>query len=404
MATPKRDLRSSGSPWQAGSATKVKTRRQPSSAAYDIAIIGAGVTGAFAAAALIGLGKSVVIFDRRGPAAGSTSASTALIQWEIDQPLTKLAEKLGEREAVAAYRSSLDGVMSLRRTILVHNIACDWVDRTALTITGDAMGRRALAEELKLRRKFGFPSHWMDGADLKAAYGIDRTAALINGFNGELHPRKLTCGLLTRAVADGMELVAPADVTEIHPSSRGVRLSLGSGREVEVAKLIVCAGYEALPQIPKHLYRLISTWALATEPLAAEEMLPARPIVWEQSDPYLYLRTTVDNRIIAGGEDADFNSPDKRDALIPRKTAAILKKLKALLPSFRGKPAYAWAGTFADSPTGLPTIGPVPGMPNVFTTLGSGGNGITFSAIAADIAREWVMGRRHKDLPLYKFS
>jgi glycine/D-amino acid oxidase-like deaminating enzyme len=201
-----------------------------------------------------------------------------------------------------------------------------------------------------------------------------------------------------------MELVAPADVQEIVAHRLNVRLVLDGGFELSAEKVIVCSGYEALPQIPKGKYKLISTWALATKPLDADRVLPARPIVWEQSDPYLYLRTTRDNRIVAGGEDEDFNSPAKRDALIARKTKAIMRKLKAFIPAFDGEVDFAWAGTFADSPLGLPTIGAVPGMPNVFATLGSGGNGITFSAIAAEIAREWVLGRRHPDAALYDFS
>lgn len=382
----------------------LRFRGRPARRDYDVAIIGAGVTGALAAAALIGLGKSVVILDRRGPAQGSTAASTAMIQWEIDQPLTKLAARLGERNAARAYKSSLEGLLLLRRTVLSHRVACNWVDRTALTITGNAMGQRAMAEELKLREKHRLPSYWLDGADLKASYGIDRTAALLSGMNAELHPRKLTHGLLVRALADGMELVAPTDVKEIVPSTRGVVLKLDKGIEIVAGKLIVCAGYEALPNIPRDLYKLISTWALATDPLDVDTIMPGRPIAWEQSDPYLYFRTTADNRIVAGGEDAEFNDPARRDALIVRKTAAILKKLKHLVPEFRGKAAYAWAGTFADSPTGLPAIGPVRGLPNVFTTLGAGGNGITFSAIASDIARDWVTGKRHRDLALYRFS
>jgi glycine/D-amino acid oxidase-like deaminating enzyme len=404
MTTPKRDLRSSGSLWLANPAKGPKSRRRPSASKYDVAIIGAGVSGALAAAALVGLGKSVVILDRRGAGEGSTAASTAMIQWEIDSSLTQLSEKVGGRLASRAYQSSIEGVLALRRTILSLGIDCDWTDRTALTITGDAMGQRALADELKARRKLGLPSYWMEGNDLKATYGIDRTAALVNGMNGELHPLKLTQALLARAIADGMELVSPVDVTEINAAPGFVSLSLDGGKTLEVGQLIVCAGYEALPQIPKHLYKLISTWAIATKPLPPHMLPAARPLAWEQSDPYLYFRTSADNRMIAGGEDEDFNSPAKRDALIPKKSAVILKKLKALMPGFGGEIAHAWAGTFADSPTGLPAIGPVPGMPRVFATLGAGGNGITFSAIAAGIAKEWVQGRRHKDLSLYRFT
>lgn len=404
MATPERDLRSTGSLWCKDRAIAVKCRARPSRRNYDVAIIGAGVSGALAAASLIGLGKSVVILDRRGAALGSTAASTAMIQWEIDRPLTELADRLGERRAAANYVASLQGVLSLRRIILNLGLSCDWMDRMALTVTGDAMGQRALASELKLRQKHGLPSHWYGADELLAAYGIDRSAALLNASNAELNPLRLTRGLLASALQDGMELVAPADVTEIAPRRRGVDLLIGGGLELTAGKLVVCSGYETLPQIPKGKYKLISTWAIASKPLDADRILPARPIIWEQSDPYLYLRTTRDNRIVAGGEDEDFNSPAKRDALIAAKSRAILRKLRAFLPAFDGQVDYAWAGTFAENPLGLPVIGAVPGLPNVFATLGSGGNGITFSAIAANIAREWILGRRHPDAALYSFS
>lgn len=393
-ATPKRDLRSMGSPWLASKTYPLKPKRKPGSGSYDVAIIGAGVSGALAAASLIGLGKSVVILDRRGPALGSTAASTAMIQWEIDTSLSELAGRLNTRRAVRSYRASLRGVMDLRRTVMSLGLACDWIDRTALTVTGDTMGQRALAEELKLRQKHGLPSHWMEAEDLRAIYGIDRTAALVSGFNAELHPVKLTRGLLRRALTDGMELVAPVDVTAFHPRRGGVDLEISDGRELNAGKLILCTGYEAHPAIPRQRYNLISTWALATKRQPAsrlDRLLPGRPILWEQSDPYLYLRTTSDGRIVAGGEDADFNSPGLRDRMIKSKRDAIMRKLKAFIPSIEAEIEYAWAGTFAESHTGLPAIGPVPGMPNVFATLGAGGNGITYSAVASAIDRKSVV-------------
>lgn len=405
--TPKRDLRGGDSPWAGSRSYPLKPAPVPKHGAYDVGIVGAGISGALAAASLIGLGLSVIILDRRGAALGSTSASTAMIQWEIDNSLTELCEKLGLRKAVHAYRASLRGVMELRRIALSLGVDCDWIDRTSLTVTGSAMGQRGLAAELKLRQKYGLPSQWLDGGSLKAIYGIDRTGALVSGFNAELHPVKLTRGLLSRAIGGGMELVAPADVAGISRARGGVRLTLANGHDIALGKLIMCTGYEMLPAIPTRRFNLISTWALATERLPQarlDQLLPGRPIVWEQADPYLYLRTTMDGRIVAGGEDADFVSPAKRDRLIGRKQAAIEKKLRAFLPGFDARIEYAWSGTFAESPTGLPSIGPVPGWPQVFATLGAGGNGITYSAVAASAARCWVEGGRHPDLSLFRFD
>ncbi|MDE5889829.1 MAG: FAD-binding oxidoreductase, partial [Bacteroidales bacterium] len=53
----------------------------------DVAIIGAGITGALAAHALCKAGLECCVIDRRSIATGSSAASTALLQYEIDTPL-----------------------------------------------------------------------------------------------------------------------------------------------------------------------------------------------------------------------------------------------------------------------------------------------------------------------------
>jgi glycine/D-amino acid oxidase-like deaminating enzyme len=114
------------------------------------------------------------------------------------------------------------------------------------------------------------------------------------------------------------------------------------------------------------------------------------------------MRTTPDNRILAGGEDSGLASPGRRDDAIPRKTARLLEKVHELLPGRDLEIDYAWAGAFADSPSGLPIISEVPDLKNCFAVLGCGGNGITFSAIAADVVTAWVEARRDPDAGLFR--
>jgi glycine/D-amino acid oxidase-like deaminating enzyme len=114
------------------------------------------------------------------------------------------------------------------------------------------------------------------------------------------------------------------------------------------------------------------------------------------------VRSTWDNRILVGGEDSKLNSPEPRDAATPAKTERLLAKVQELLPGRRLKADYAWAGAFADSPTGLPYIGGVPGYRNCLAVLGCGGNGITFSVIAASIASAWVDGKADPDATLFR--
>jgi glycine/D-amino acid oxidase-like deaminating enzyme len=167
--------------------------------------------------------------------------------------------------------------------------------------------------------------------------------------------------------------------------------------------VIFATGYEFPKFVPLKGHRVVSTYALATRP-QARRLWPEECLIWEASDPYLYMRTTPDGRVICGGEDEDFSDDAKRDALIPQKTAAIGRKLRRLFPEIDATPAFAWAGAFGASDTGLPLIGEIPGHRGCFAVLGFGGNGITYSRIAADIIRAAIGGKEDPDAGLYEFG
>ncbi len=73
---------------------------------------------------------------------------------------------------------------------------------------------------------------------------------------------------------------------------------------------------------------------------------PEQCLIWEASDPYLYLRTTPDGRIICGGEDEDFSDEAARDALLARKTATLQRKLARLIRGADTRVDFAWTGSF----------------------------------------------------------
>jgi glycine/D-amino acid oxidase-like deaminating enzyme len=70
----------------------------------DVLIIGAGISGALAAWHLLNAGVKCVVIDSRTIGLGSTCASTSLLQYEIDEPLSDLIDKVGERNAVLSYK------------------------------------------------------------------------------------------------------------------------------------------------------------------------------------------------------------------------------------------------------------------------------------------------------------
>src|SRR5437868_9967908 len=70
----------------------------------DVVIIGGGISVALSAWELARHGIDCIIVDARTIGLGSTCASTSLLQYEIDVPLTELQHKTGIKNAVRAYK------------------------------------------------------------------------------------------------------------------------------------------------------------------------------------------------------------------------------------------------------------------------------------------------------------
>ena len=67
-------------------------------------------------------------------------------------------------------------------------------------------------------------------------------------------------------------------------------------------------------------------------------------------------------------------------------------ELSALWPRADASCEYQWAGTFDTTSDGLPLIGPVAGHKGIYAAYGYGGNGITFSFLAARLLGDLIAG------------
>ena len=60
--------------------------------------------------------------------------------------------------------------------------------------------------------------------------------------------------------------------------------------------------------------------------------------------------------------------------------------------------------TFGETKDGLAFIGQIRQMPRCYFALGFGGNGITYSVIAAEIIRDALLQRPNADARLFRFD
>lgn len=394
------DLRTGRPVWTAYRAPRIATAPLDRDLRTEVLVVGMGVSGAMIAEALTAEGHAVAVIDRRGPMLGSTAATTALVQFEIDQPLTVLSRQIGIGAAADAWRRSRLALLNLGTRIRELGIACSLAPRPSLYLAGNVLTGGPLRAEAEARRAIGLDATYLTASALRDAWGIERAGAILSHENLALDPRKLTSGLFAAAAERGARLHAPVEATSLSHGSNGVDVATAAGPVISAERVVLATGYELVPGAPARGHRVISTWALATR-RQPERIWPGPALIWEASDPYLYVRASHDGRVICGGEDEDFTDEESRDALIGEKTARIAAKLARLLPAIDTRPEFAWAGAFGTTATGLPIIAPVPRMPRIHAVMGYGGNGITFSRIAAELIATALRGGRDHDAAIF---
>jgi glycine/D-amino acid oxidase-like deaminating enzyme len=402
VVTGPRDLRTGRSIWQGRRSSKVPIHPLTRDVRADALIVGAGITGAMIADALSADGLTVALVDKRGPAQGSTMASTAMVLYEIDTPLTKLARKIGKADAVRAWRRSrlaVDAIAARLAELGVPGVA----QRDSIYLAGDLLDPPGLLREHDARRSVGLASRSFDRRTLRRRFGI-RAAAAIGGYGDlAIDPRKAAMAFLQAACERGASIYAPAEIVDIDAGRSGVVATANNGARIHARHLIFASGYEFPDSVPRKGHRIVSTWAIATV-AQPRRLWPGQCMIWEAAEPYLYLRTTADGRVICGGEDEDFSDAEKRDALLPCKTETLRRKLGRLMPDLDTTVAFSWAGSFGTTATGLPTIGRIPALRNCWAALGYGGNGITYSQIASEIVAGAIDGREDSDADLFAFN
>nr|WP_312012191.1 FAD-dependent oxidoreductase [Bradyrhizobium sp. AUGA SZCCT0182] len=387
--TEQADLHGGQSPWFAAAGHPGR-REVSENLKCDALIVGAGITGSLVAERLTRQGLDVVIVDRELPGRGSTAASTSMLLWEIDRSLTELTEAYGFERASRAYRASLNAVTGLKSLVAQLGIACDLHDRDSLYLAaGDTGGE--LIEEHRLRQRAGLPGEYLDHARLLDTFGIARAGAIVSKGAADADPMQLARGLLKASVARGARSFE-GDAVAFDSAGRSVGVAMANGREIEARSVILATGYTMPDIVNSTVHAVSSSWAIATTP-QPQNIWKDAALIWENSKDYHYARATRAGRIIIGGEDSeDVIEPEARDRLIPEKSRILAQKLVALWPIANTEIEFRWSGTFDTTRDGLPLIGPVPGHKGVFAAYGYGGNGITFSYLAAHMIGDLIAG------------
>ena len=271
----------------------------------DALIVGGGISGALLAHRLVHKGADCVLVDRRDIGYGSTSASTALLQYEIDTPLHELRQKVGEQAADRAYFLGIEAIHNLQK---LAGKDCGFALRPSLQIATRAGDLGGLKKEYRARHGLKLPVTMLDRRELREL-GIEGAGALRSSVAAEADPYRLTHRLLRLASARGLRIFDRTAAVRYEHSRSHVTVSTDRGPKVRCRALFFATGYETRDILPKKIVTFKSTYALVSEPVADLDWWKDRCLIWGTGDPYPYMRTTSDRRVLVGGEDDDVLDP-----------------------------------------------------------------------------------------------
>lgn len=371
----------------------------------EVVVIGGGITGALIADELSRHGHHVVVLERRDVGWGSSAASTALLQYEIDTHMTDLAARYEEDDAVLAYRACADAIGELE-SLAAGLGDVEFERQQSLYYASSEEDVATLKGELALRQKYGFDADWLDREAVLNEYGFAAPGAILTHLAASVDPYRMAYQLFAKVVERGGEVYDRTQVETMAPDEQGVTLTLTNGATLRCQYVVMAAGYESQAWLSEPVAVNRSSYAFITDPIPPEALGKLRhTMVWESERPYLYMRTTRDGRLLVGGDDDDEDIPRRRDARVEEKAEGLACKVEELLPKLDINPTFSWGGTFAETDDGLPFFGAHEEHgPRVQFAMAYGGNGISYSMIGAKLLRELIEGREHPLAALFSFQ
>ncbi len=375
-----------------------------SSLRTQVLVVGGGITGALVSHSLMESGYEVTLIDRRDIAMGSTAATTSMLQYEIDVPLYRLSEQIGEEAAASCYRAGVDAIQSLEHLVRGLGLACGFERKNSLYIAHSQKSAAWLQREFQIRAKHGLGVRWLEAQEVREKYGLQSHGAILSDTAGSVDAYSLAHQLIDHNVNRGMRVYDHVEMTDLDTSGAHATVTLENGQTIIADRVVCCSGFESTKLLQEKVADLFHTYvSISEQGIELPEALH-HTLVWNTDDPYLYLRTTDDGRLLVGGEDSSFRFPFFQQQIKERKADKLRDQLNETLPGIEFIEDFTWGGTFGSTQDGLPYIGQSPEYQHTYFVLGFGGNGITFSVQAMDMVQAWMKGETHPLDHFYRFG
>ncbi|MGK6352624.1 FAD-dependent oxidoreductase [Parapedobacter sp. DT-150] len=373
--------------WQYTSRTAA---RQPHRAAnladraWDVLIVGGGITGLTTALRLQEAGLDCAVAEAHQIGFGTTGGTTAHINTMLDTPYHTIENDFGAANAqlvADAARAARDLIAS---NVSTYQIACDFEYKEGVLF---AQTEKEAAELEKIYT-----------ASLRAGVEVARTEnipiplsfrqAIKYRKQAQMHPLDYLSALADRFTQCGGMILENTRVEDVARAAGHHRIQTSAG--VMRAQHLVYATH-----IPPGVNILHFRCAPYRSYVLAVQLTDGQypdALAYDMQDPYHYFRThRIDGTpyLIVGGADHKTGHGDPQGSF--RELEAYVRKHVDV-----SSIDYRWSAQYVEPADGLPYIGRLPGGDeHTYVATGFSGNGILFGSFSGILLTDLILGKEN---------
>jgi gamma-glutamylputrescine oxidase len=370
----------------------------------DVAILGAGFTGLWAALTLARAGRSVVVLDAHRVGFGASGRNGGQVNLGFNQSQQALEAKLGETRARALWELAEAARAQLRDFCSTHAPEASYRPGSAYAEYSASALSGLHAEAEFVHERYGYELEVLDGAAFTNLVKSPLYAGgILDRGGGHLHPLAYARALAREAEAIGAKIHELSEVTEVR-DGRHVVLKTRQGQVTAPHAIIAGNGYlpDILPGVNAKVMP-INSFIAATEPLPDrwQDILAEDICVADAKFVVNYYRFTEDKRFLFGGRES-YGIGFPADI-----STALVARMEALFPQLKGVGiSHVWGGSLGITMTRLPHVARV--GTGILSGAGFSGHGVALSGMAGRVMAEAVLGQEEglatfETLPVPRF-
>lgn len=368
----------------------------------EVIIVGGGVTGSILGYYLSKNNIDCVVLEKNIVGYGSTSITTAFLQYELDSTVRDLEQYTEYSKVIQSYKLGIKALDEIDEFIKKCGNNCNYKKRDTLLYTARESDISEIKEEYEIRKENGLNVRYIEEKDNPFSFPLKAGLYSVNG-GAELDPYKFTHELVKAGIENSLRIFENTEVVKINYEEDKVEAETKYGFKVKGKIIVAATGFNTGLFTNRQFGTTTVTFNVATKPLSSLDGYYNNVLIRDNKEPYNYFRTTCDNRIIGGGEDIDFLTNINNEKVCTEKYEIIKGNIKRMFPDIKDiEFEYEYCGAFTSTQDNVGFIGKDPDNPRLWYDLGYGANGILFGILGGMMLSDLYKGIENEDLALFK--